>query len=391
MFTVPRVGAVALFLALILDSPASAQSPSDEIGQRIRDAAAQSGSRGTPEYSASLRQKISEAGTALRNGATEYDPNRDVSSKENPTDDHGAVRQIDGDQRYSNWLEAAANHPVAPLNISGCEAMNVRVIGGESVTDPHCLAEVSLIYTSPTDDFCSGVLVGDQHTVLTAAHCLCAGTIEYVVFGQKMDDVKNYRAAVARQKRYDGVKCPGGSVTKQDSVVSLAGRDIAVVSLVNDVPKEVAQFIPLPPDGFANQQFSNGNKDILVVGFGYTSLTKTRPILLQDPKQKTLALSPIMSSDCSGSSNGKNDAVLYGCAPGREILTVDPRPVGPCFGDSGGGGYMLIDQQGTANKRAAIIGITSRPTGSDCGEGAIYTSFTSEILSWVKSAAAAEH
>jgi hypothetical protein len=206
-----------------------------------------------------------------------------------------------------------------------------------------------------------------------------------------MGDVRNYRAAVTRQKGHEGVKCPGNRVTQADSSASLAGRDIAVVNLAMDVPKEVAQAVQLPAEGFAQQQFSGGNKNILVVGFGFISSSAGRPILLQDPKQKTLAISPILSADCSGSSDGKQDAELYGCASGREILTVDPRPVGPCFGDSGGGGYMVVDQQGAADKRAALVGITSRSTGSNCGEGAIYTSFTSEILSWVKSAAAADH
>ncbi|MGV7219056.1 trypsin-like serine protease [Bradyrhizobium sp. UFLA05-112] len=362
------------------------------MGKRIRDAATLSGAPGSPEYSAALRQKIYEAGIALRNGANDYDPNRTVPDKEKPDDiNKGAARQIDHDERYSKWLETAADHPVASLKIAGCSAMNVRVIGGESVTDPHCLAEVSLIFSSPTKDFCSGVLAGDQHTVLTAAHCLCLGTIEYVVFGQKIGDVRNYRAAVLRQRGHEGVKCPGNGVTQAESSVSLAGKDIAVVSLAGDIPNQVAQSVQLPPEGFAEQQFSTGNKNILVVGFGYTSLNKDKPILLQDPKQKTLAISPILSPDCIGSINGKQDAELYGCASGREILIVDPRPVGPCFGDSGGGGYMLVDQQGSADKRAALIGIISRSTGSGCGEGAIYTSFTSEVLSWVKSAAAADH
>ncbi|MGY3582592.1 secreted trypsin-like serine protease [Bradyrhizobium sp. USDA 4341] len=389
---IPKVAATAVLIASALTSLACAQSQPDDIGKRIRDAATLSGPPGSPGYSAALRQKIYEAGTALRNGSNEYDPNRTVPGKDKPYDSNNASAQkIDRDQRYSIWLESTADHPLASLNIGGCSAMNIRVIGGESVTDPRCLAEVSLIYSSPTQDFCSGVLAGDQHTVLTAAHCLCLGTIEYVVFGPKMGDVRNYQAAVARQKGHDGVKCPGNGVTQADSSASLAGRDIAVVNLAIDVPKEVAQAVQLPADGFAQQQFSSGNKNILVVGFGFTSSSADRPILLQDPKQKTLALSPILSPDCSGSNDGKPDAELYGCASGREILTVDPRPVGPCFGDSGGGGYMLVNQQGASQKRAALVGITSRSTGSGCGEGAIYTSFTSEILSWVKSAAAADH
>ncbi len=388
----PRVTATAVLIASTLTAPAWAQSQPWDIGKRIRGAATLSGAPGSAEYSAALRQKIYEAGIALRNGSNDYDPNRTVTGRDKPLENNVvSTKQIDRDRRYSMWLETMADHPLSSFDIAGCSAMDVRVIGGEPVTNPRCLAEVSLIYSSPTQDFCSGVLAGDQHTVLTAAHCLCLGTIEYVVFGPKMGDVRNYRAAVARQKGHDGVKCLGNGVTRADSSVSLAGRDIAVVNLAVDVPREVAQAVALPEDGFAQQQFSAGNRNILVVGFGFTSSSAERPILLQDPKQKTLAVSPILSPDCSGSIDGIPDGELYGCASGREILTVDPRPVGPCFGDSGGGGYMLVDQQGTSQKRAALVGITSRSTGSGCGEGAIYTSLTSEILSWVRSAAAAEH
>jgi hypothetical protein len=50
---------------------------------------------------------------------------------------------------------------------------------------------------------------------------------------------------------------------------------------------------------------------------------------------------------------------------------------------------MLVDQPGSPDKLAALVGITSRSTGTDCGDGAIYTSFTPEIVSWIKNALAA--
>jgi Trypsin len=366
-------------------------APPEDIGKEIRDYAAHSGLPGTPEYSAALRRAIAAAATSIRNGSGEYDRNRTIDVSKQPVDAGKAKPlQVDGDARYSMWLETAANNPVASLKVAGCQAMDVRVIGGESVKDPHCLAEVSLIYESPTKDFCSGVLVNDQHTVLTAAHCLCFGPIEYAIFGSNMQDVKNYRAAVIGQKGHEGVKCPGGGVSKGDSSASLAGRDIAVIRLARDVPADVAHSVPLPQPGLAQQLFAGGNKSILVVGFGFTELAPGKPVLLQDPKQKTLALSAIMSPNCSGSRNGETDEAFYGCASGQEILAVDSRPIGPCFGDSGGGGYMLVDQPGSSDRLPALVGITSRSTGTDCGDGAIYTSFTPEIISWIKNALSAD-
>jgi hypothetical protein len=381
----------AVWSAFGLAQTITGNAPPEDIGREIRDYAARSGSPGTPEYSAALRRAIAAAAASIRNGAGEYDRNRTIDISRQPADvSKTEPLQVDGDARYSKWLEAAANNPVASLKVAGCQAMDVRVVGGESVKDRHCLAEVSLIYESPSKDFCSGVLVNDQHTVLTAAHCLCFGPIEYAIFGLNMEDVKNYRAAVIGQKGHEGVKCPGGNVSKAASSASLAGRDIAVARLAKDVPTDVARAVPLPQPGLAQQLFAGGNNRILVVGFGFTELAPGKPVLLQDPKQKTLALSAIMSPNCSGSRNGQTDEAFYGCASGQEILAVDSRPIGPCFGDSGGGGYMLVDQPGSPDKSAALVGITSRSTGADCGDGAIYTSFTPEIVSWIKNALAAD-
>ena len=187
----------------------------EDIGKEIRDHAARSGAPGTPEYAAALRQAIAAAAASIRSESGEYDRNRtiDVSRQSADSSKTGPL-QVDSDPRYSKWLETAANNPVASLKIAGCQAMDVRVVGGESVKDPHCLAEVSLIYESPIQDFCSGVLVNDQRTILTAAHCLCSGPIEYAIFGSKMQDVKNYRAAVIGQKAHEGIKCPGGGSRK---------------------------------------------------------------------------------------------------------------------------------------------------------------------------------
>jgi hypothetical protein len=381
---------IAVWNAFGLAQTILGNAPPDNIGKEIRDYAARSGSPGTPEYLVALRRAIAAAAASIRNGSGEYDRNRTIDISKQPADGSKTEPlQVDSDTRYSKWLEAAANNPVASLKVAGCQPMDVRVIGGESVKDPHCLAEVSLIYESPTKDFCSGVLVNDQHTVLTAAHCLCFGPIEYAIFGLNMQDVKNYRAAVIGQKGHEGVKCPGGGVSEAASSASLAGRDIAVVRLARDVPANVARPVPLPEPGLAQQLFADGNTSILVVGFGFTELTPGKPVLLQDPKQKTLALSAILSPNCSGSRNGQTDEAFYGCASGKEILAVDSRPIGPCFGDSGGGGYMLVDRPDSPDKLAALVGITSRSTGTDCGVGAIYTSFTPEIISWIKDALAA--
>lgn len=380
---------IAIWSAAGFTQPGTGNTPAEEIGTEIRAYAARSGALGTPEYSAALRRAIAAAAASLRTGAGEYDRNRTIDIGKDASESRSL--QVDSDIRYSKWLETAASNPVASVKVAGCEAMDVRVIGGDPVKDPHCLAEVSLIYGAPSQDFCSGVLVSDQRTVLTAAHCLCAGAIEYATFGSNMQDVKNYRAAVAAQRGHEGVKCPGGDVTKAEASASLVGRDIAIVRLAKDVPIDVARSVPLPQPGLAQRLFAAGNKSILVVGFGFTELAPGRPVLLQDPKQKTLALSAILSPNCKGSANGKTDEALYGCASGQEILAVDPRPIGPCFGDSGGGGYMLVDQPGSSERSAALVGITSRSTGTDCGEGAIYTSFTPEIISWVTNVLAAGH
>ncbi len=392
----PLLGRVAAFsicgLVLLAASAASAQvppSPSDstDVGTQIRDLAARSGQPGSAEYSAALRSALAAAGASLE--AKKSDPTRKIDVTTPPKDIPTQVLAVDRDSRYAGWLETMVDQPLSSLNIKGCQTMDVRVVGGQTVVDPHCFPEISLMSSSASDDFCSGVLVNDQHTIVTAAHCLCSGSIEYVVFGTDMQDVKSYRVAAVSQKGHDGIKCEGGSVSRDEFLSSLAGKDIAIVKLAKDVPTDIAQFTPLPPAGEASRLFAGGNKNLLVVGFGYTERAKGKPTVLQDPKKKTLALTSILSPDCSGNVAGGTDSEIYGCQAGQEILAVDTKPVGPCYGDSGGGGYMLTDTAVAGGKAATLVGVTSRIAQTDCGSGAIYTSFTTEILSWVKNAIAA--
>jgi hypothetical protein len=363
----------------------------EAIGAQIREYAARFGAPDTPEYSAALRRALASAAVSLRDDKGRLDSNRTVDVSTPPPGTGTQVVEVDHDPRYSNWLNAMADHPIAALNIEGCQSMEVRVVGGETIRNPHCFPEVSLMFASASKDFCSGILVNNQHTILTAGHCLCLGAIEYVVFGQDMRDVKLYRIAAVSQKGHDGIKCPGGSTSESDFLKSLAGRDIAVVKLATDVPADVARFTPLPQSSEARTLFAGGNKNLLTVGFGFTELVPGRPDLLQNPKKKTLALTGILSPDCSDTRAGRTDSEIYGCQAGQEILAVDGRPVGPCYGDSGGGGYMLVDQPGSANKLATLVGVTSRLVSADCGDGAIYTSLTPEILSWINDAIKNDH
>jgi hypothetical protein len=393
-----RLRCVSFFLSCCLVSVtvvrsafAQALPASDEasdVGAKIRSFAAQAGAPGSPEYSAALRSALASAAVSLRDAKD--DPSRTIVVSTPPQGTQTQVTAVDRDSRYTGWLDKMADQPLASLHLQGCQATDVRVIGGETVLEPQCFPEISLMSSSGADDFCSGVLINDQRTIVTAAHCLCSGAIEYAVFGKDMQDVKSYRVGVASQKGHDGIVCEGNGTSRDAFLASLAGQDIAIVKLAKDVPTDIARFTPLPPAGEASRLFATGNKSLLVLGFGFTERSRGKPTALQDPKKKTMALTSILSPDCSGSAAGGKDSEAYGCQAGQEILAVDTKPVGPCYGDSGGGGYMITDKPGSSESVAILVGITSRLAQSNCGSGAIYTSFTPEILSWVKSAIATD-
>lgn len=302
---------------------------------------------------------------------------------------------IEADARYLAWLGIAGNKPILRLQDDGQAAMGMRSVGGSPVPGQR-LAEVVQIKDKLDEyGFCSGVLMLDRVTVVTAAHCLCRSTSQLaVVFGNDLTNPSTHTVhVVAGKKSYDGVVCKDGAPV----IASLVGRDLAVLRLEREVPTGTAR--PLWSDAvgdgsFLRQHFEAKpeNRQLLVVGYGFLDSDRRA-------NEKNNVVVPILSPDCAPSAT--HDASVWGCVEGKEILSQDPNTpagstrqrqkierAGPCNGDSGGAAYALIPRaDGKYDRR--IVGIVSRsanrpPALHDCGDGGIYTLLTTEAMAWIR-------
>ena len=74
----------------------------------------------------------------------------------------------------------------------------------------------------------------------------------------------------------------------------------------------------------------------------------------------------------------------------RDFGAVDPRLVGPCAGDSGGGAARPPAER-AGSKLPILVGLNSRSVldhTAPCGDGAIYTLLDAEAVSWIENTTA---
>ena len=281
-----------------------------------------------------------------------------------------------------------ADEPIARFDLADCSKVSARIVGGTQIRDPRCFSEVAATFKSSTKPFCSAVLIR-PNILLTVAHCLCDANMQYAVFGLDLQDPQNFRFSVEGQKIHEGVKCKGTGASDAVFQQSIIGHDIGIIRLSKEVPVTVAQPRALPPTDPAVDFYQRGNKNLIVVGFGYSELDPKSPEWPTDQKQKRFGVTALISPDCTGTQSGASDSQRYGCAADKEMLTKDAHLVGPCPGDSGGGAYMLSDQPGSSAKLLVLVGLNSRSIPQHvypCGDGAIYTALTADNVSWVNRA-----
>ena len=357
--------------------------------EAIESLAANKAAPGTPQYNAALRGALGLAAASYAVPGGGFDLTRAVKLPSPASMQVPPVTRVDADSRYGEWLRQHSDAPVVELNLADCTKVDARVVGGTRIKNPRCFSDVALAFETATKPFCSAVLIKNRHIMLTAGHCVCDASMEYAVFGLDLTSPHSYRVPIVDRRLHDGIKCPGPDVTEAESQASAAGRDMAGLRLFKDVPADVAQPRDLPYPGIALQLYNSGVKTLVVAGFGFTEASPDTPQWVVDRKQKTFGLTGIISPDCAGSEGGRPDADSYGCVPGKEILAVDPRLVGPCAGDSGGGAYMLAERAGS--KLPILVGLNSRSVldhTAPCGDGAIYTLLDAEAVSWIENTTA---
>jgi secreted trypsin-like serine protease len=251
-----------------------------------------------------------------------------------------------------------------------------KAIGGNTIRNERLWGEVVALLDGRKQAFCTGILI-DQTKILTAAHCICDKP-KYIYFG------RNAQRGIAHPSRVFKLRAEnaGGYWLPEDAnckkKTTLKGRDYGVLVLDRRPERAHFRFTPavLPTKGTDNSL--SLLKEMYTVGFG----TRQHPIEGKGIEMgvKNFVTVPILSQKCNRTAD-----LPYGCLAGKELLSVDPsgehRKLGACKGDSGGGAYIREEPRGLV-----LVGIVSRVSDNAllCGDGAIYTLLTSEVLASIE-------
>jgi V8-like Glu-specific endopeptidase len=389
------VSGVYLACVMVQADGAVAQQPKAAAqltpSEAIKAIAAQSGAKpGTPAYTSALRDAYDKVLGQLETGdADRYDKTRSITvpakTKERtrglgaPTVPAAPQLEINSNPDYQKWLNDAVETPVIEVITDSGAKERVRSLGSDKITNSKLFPEVSLTVQGVSQGYCSGVLI-DRQTILTAGHCACDyKTGHTVVFGANIQANNRYQEEIQSIKRDPGINC-------SNMMQSIRGRDIAVIRLRRAIPAAIVpQTASVAPPELIFNEFGRNNRRLWIVGFGYTETTSTN--------FKNLSLVPMLTPDCTGNFGGLSGEARFGCVAKREIVAKDPRKVGPCPGDSGGGAFLMVNEtvNGRTFQKPWLVGLVSRATADSrvtCGDGAVFTLLTEDAMKWARSAAA---
>jgi hypothetical protein len=355
--------------------------------EAIKAIAAQSGAKpGTPEYATALHDAYDQVLGQLETGdASRYDRTRSIAvpapKAERTRGLHASAPQleINANPDYQKWLLEAVETPVIEVITDSGATERVRSLGSDKLTNSKLFPEVSLTVQGVAQGYCSGVLI-DRQTILTAGHCACDYKPGHtVVFGANIQANNRYQEEIHSIKRDPGINC-------SNMMQTIRGRDIAVIRLRRAIPATVVPVTAsVAPPELIFKEFGRNNRRLWIVGFGYTETSSTN--------YKNLSLVPMLTPDCTGNFGGLSGEARFGCVAKREIVAKDPRKVGPCPGDSGGGAYIMADEtvNGRTFQKPWLVGLVSRATTDSrvtCGDGAVFTLLTKDAMDWARGAAA---
>lgn len=189
--------------------------------------------------------------------------------------------------------------------------------------------------------FCSGVLTGPQQ-VLTARHCLKSPTdLDFFIeFGAGIDGSTRYTARPNKIRFADL------------GTAAFPLLDVAEISFEGELPQHITPIPLLEPSTKLNSA-----TPMTVVGFGHNGLAL--PSLVQ--YQNSYDGDRIFGIFTAQSTDLKN---------------------GPCFGDSGGGAFVLID--GKWHLSGLVIGVWDIFGKERCGDGSVVFSDIRPYKSWLR-------